>query len=991
MEDNEYFDLKIDIQRIIEGIGKFVDGHRDDDKCLYELRKCVDKAKWNKCSWNKEKVQIILEILQLKNHSDMQEILSYLERSSYGWQGHTYRLYNSCLRFEQHCRKNYRIDNNPEQTERAFADIDKVFLHEEYGALTTYLFGYCLAALFSSRLKNQNRGIPYFLQIACKRNSNTYRLVHEIVHICDVNAGLYKYCDGVKYKECNHDHMTIYPSEIEDKSLSSLLYYQDIPVIVEGYENEKLYEVLLREVANIPRKTKRLDLKAKFNVLPVFLCPMVQSQFRNFFSMDLTSIDITDEYIELVNNNGQRLGSWVFELVMDAKEYFDNRNASGYSTTPEIAKIIQMRTPEDEIPLFYDLDNHCSNLGIKYNRETKLTSTDITNIGYLSYFFSYYMKVFNGSIQLPKGAEFTYRTHYDKHNPEKIIEQIKVNITESLVHLHNTYSPMVPETMNFEIDSSNKAELKRIRRKGIDYAKNIVEYYQSYHVFIRISNVEYKDGRYVFSAKLMPGTNKKLIRSHVEDVRSILDVEVLALDISAGDIKLILSETPLNNNNLIKILESAKFKESEMEIPYAIGYDIMGEMVIADVSEFPHLLIGGASGFGKSSALHSLLMSIIYKQPAEKVKLLLFDFGASGLKMFDKVPHMLQPTIRSSETEKGRQCLVWLKKEMEERLKKKDSFEEKKFMVEFKKWPSIVCVIDEFPAFVRQLTEGKGNKNAHIIIVDLLERARKVKIHLVLAAQNASKGNIKIGTTNLGASIAFKCKTRYDSEAIIESSDAVTLSAKGAMYLKCYLYDELKRVQGSFMPPIEIMDMLEEMEFHHDDNKKLYDEIKFISQPLPKTSIDVEDSDSSVPEDASDELLEQIIMLALKKGKISNKFIMSNFEMGFERANGFLKSLEEVGIIEKLRGKKERKFYPDRAKEFLGNRGYVENTDEGEWIKDKIDLPGMQNTETVTEISNVQEQTVDSHMTKSPAEMGQAFKDMIKKNNLKSPKKSLTK
>jgi len=128
------------------------------------------------------------------------------------------------------------------------------------------------------------------------------------------------------------------------------------------------------------------------------------------------------------------------------------------------------------------------------------------------------------------------------------------------------------------------------------------------------------------------------------------------------------------------MLESAQFKESKLEIPYAVGYDIMGEMVIADVAGFPHLLIGGVTNSGKSSAIHSLLMSIVYKQPADKVKLLL-NFGASGLKMFDKVPHMLRPTIRASEIEKGRQCILWLQKEMDNRLKKKDSMEKRMFIL----------------------------------------------------------------------------------------------------------------------------------------------------------------------------------------------------------------------------------------------------------------------------------------------------------------------
>ncbi len=133
----------------------------------------------------------------------------------------------------------------------------------------------------------------------------------------------------------------------------------------------------------------------------------------------------------------------------------------------------------------------------------------------------------------------------------------------------------------------------------------------------------------------------KLISRYAEEVRRMLELEFFRVDITSNEIRIIASEKPLNENSLADILDSDLFKKSKMEIPYAVGYDMLGAMVIADIAEFPHLLIGGTSNSGKSSAVHSLLMSIVYKQPADKVKLLLMDFGASKLKMFRGVPHNL--------------------------------------------------------------------------------------------------------------------------------------------------------------------------------------------------------------------------------------------------------------------------------------------------------------------------------------------------------------
>lgn len=103
-------------------------------------------------------------------------------------------------------------------------------------------------------------------------------------------------------------------------------------------------------------------------------------------------------------------------------------------------------------------------------------------------------------------------------------------------------------------------------------------------------------------------------------------------------------------------------------------------------------------------------MSIVCKQRADDVKLLLLDFGASRLKMFENTPHMIVPTITVSEIEKGRQCILALIHLMEQRLAELDVIDERKRDKELEKWPSIIYVIDEFPTFIRKLTTGKANK-----------------------------------------------------------------------------------------------------------------------------------------------------------------------------------------------------------------------------------------------------------------------------------------
>ena len=876
-----------------------------------------DHTDANKNRWNIEKAKVVLKLLESKNKDEVDKVLSFLDHSECGWQGGKYILNNNCLRHERRCRKNFQIDNTPEMTEKVFSDMEGIFLNKKYGGITTYLFGYCIAAVFSSRLKQEGLRIPYLLQVSCERNSTIYRIIHEIVHLCDVNTGLFKNCCvDYDYGYCECDHVTVFPSQMPNNVLDSWCYYRDIPVVVDGYENEKYYNNLLRETANIPGRTQKISIKDRFSVLPIFICSNIKSSFRNVFSIDLTGLDIEDDYMELFDSNKQRLASWIFELVTDANSYFTQRNT--------MTDRIQHRT-EEERPFFDNISKHIEDLRKEYRDYINLTVSDVSNIGYITYFFSHLLDVFRRSIRLNEETEFEYRGKYGKQNLGRLMSGIKGEVTKTLFEFHNDCSPALCNKVNIRVNHSDSKESESIKRKGMRYAKDIVKYYKSFGALINIlPDPEYKDERYVFSIKLLPGVDKNLIGRYIDEVRRSIGVQFLFHDISNSSIKLIASEKPLKENSLLKMLESQEFKENKMDIPYAVGYDMMGKMVIADVAEFPHLLIGGTSGCGKSSAIHSLLMSIVYKQPADKVKLLLLDFGASRLNMFESVPHMLIPGKTIRDIAEGKQCMLKLQEEMERRSEILDSVDARSYEKQLGKWPSIICVIDEFPAFVRQSKENNDNGRLSAVIEDLLARARKVKIHLVLSAQDATQGGIDIKNTNLAAGIAFRCTSWHNSKAIIGDTVAVNLSGKGAMYFKSEQYEGLVRLQGSYMPPEEIMDMLDAMDFSSNNIKEKYDAVGF---ELGESKEDVQSETANVSggeEDSEEQHLVKIVEWICndKKENISNKQLKDNFEMGYDRANRFLRLLEGAEIVSAQRKgtKLPRIVNLDKAEEFL--KGY---------------------------------------------------------------------
>ena len=976
MDSRGFLDLQSRLNEIASnGLFEFIKSHKDDD-CLSGLLPYIEDAERNSYKWDIEKIKAMLEIVKLQGGNTIEEILSFLGQSKYGWQDNRYHLYNSCLRHGNRCKRNRKIDNSPDATASVFADIDYIFLHRDYGGITSYLFCYSLAALFSSKLKSDYLRVPYFLQIACERNSNIYRLIHEIVDICDMNTGIFGSCElePLLHGGCEYEHITLFPSQSSEKAIEDLMYHRDVAIVIDGYDNEKYYNSLLRDVANVPNKTRNLDTKDRFNVLPIFVCSTITAQYRNVISMDLTGMDVDVNYLDAIQDNKQRLASWVFELVQNAEERLFT---SHYNTN-------EMRpNPRYELPFFNNINRHTNHIRIEYRRCEELSQADMTNIGLLSYFWEEYMRVFRRSIQLPDNTEFKYRGYSKPQCQRELVKRITGAVVESLITVHNIYSPQLSQSVAIAINekSIDLQRAKQLKEKGEGYGRDIVKYYQSYGVSIRIlPDAEYKDERYVFPVKMMPGTNASSISRYTDEVRRLLGVEFLTADIASSSMKLILSEKPLKENSLIRMLESQQFKENKMEIPYAVGYDMMGEMVIADVAEFPHLIIGGTTNSGKSSAIHCLLMSIVYKQPADKVKLLLLDFGSSRLNMFMNVPHMLIPSKIIRDASEGQQAMLLLQEEMEHRLKRLDSVDAKSYDVEYGKIPSIVCVLDEFPAFIQQSGSGRSSKKVSAIITDLLARARKVKIHLILSAQDTTQGGIEIKNTNLPAGIVFRCTSWPTSKTVIDASDATKLSGKGAMLFRCEQYEGIKRLQGSYMPPEEIMDMLDTIDFTKNSDGKKYDEVQFLlgaSQGITQSGTPSITGNTRIAEDSDTHLLIEIAKWIRddKKEKISNKQLKDKFEMGYDRANRFLQRLEDAGIIshQKKGAKLPRIVNLDKLEEFLNSHGYTGDAAEAtsNQISDSSDIPTDvestqgQDAELLDGLSSIQAQPLPSAVPQS--------------------------
>jgi len=310
-------------------------------------------------------------------------------------------------------------------------------------------------------------------------------------------------------------------------------------------------------------------------------------------------------------------------------------------------------------------------------------------------------------------------------------------------------------------------------------------------------------------------------------------------------------------------------------------------------------LIGGTTGGGKSTALHSLLMSIVYKQKPGDVHLLILDFGSSELDVFAEVPHLDVPIV--TDMQMGLELLKQLKMVMERRINlyvtNRTAFDDE---------APIVCIIDEFPAFIGNITSGKGNRRNYEVVQDILQLGRKNKIHMILAAQDPTKESIKISTANITARMAFRCAAKHNSRVILEHSGAESLTGLGSMYFVSRQHVGLKYLQGSYMHEKDIKKTLRELVYG------AYTEVEPIVKHLGVSEsdfdIDIEASGTSNdPEDMTDDqLLAEIIMLAFRQGELSNNQIQNEFSMGYNRAKRFETKIETLGIIPRRKGQSKR-------------------------------------------------------------------------------------
>lgn len=431
-------------------------------------------------------------------------------------------------------------------------------------------------------------------------------------------------------------------------------------------------------------------------------------------------------------------------------------------------------------------------------------------------------------------------------------------------------------------------------------AKFIEYQFDCYKVYVKVQpegtiNIDVNK-RYIFNVRPKSGTKVKKIFDCMPDIKTCLECNLFEPFVENGKIYLAVSLDSNNNNSLLPILKSQVLQKTKMQIPVALGYDTMYRPFLADLTEMPHILYGGATGMGKSVALQVLILSAIWKNPSQKINLIIFDVGANDLDMFNGIQQLSYPIVKDEIT--SVYVIGEIVKEMERRISLSIN--------ELNKLPAIILVIDEMVSLLRNIEHEKLSQTFTYTLTNLLRRGRHAKIHIVIGTQDPTKENLKIASDNITTRVAFHCNNHYSSQAVIGQSGAENLEGKGSMLYVSPDCPTPKHIQGAYIT-------IEELEWaislvkdskHDLSNKFVIPEIE-----VPEMQSDNSYDFDVIVDETQNKELANIIMWTLSQQKVSANKLADKFRMG-NRSYDIMDKLCDMNIVSEQYSKQPRNVIP---------------------------------------------------------------------------------
>lgn len=489
---------------------------------------------------------------------------------------------------------------------------------------------------------------------------------------------------------------------------------------------------------------------------------------------------------------------------------------------------------------------------------------------------------------------------------------------EDFVAVQPPMKERVPKKYIFPpISKLNKGAGKASGDSARELKETALRLQQTLQTFgVRVTITDISQGPAVTRFELQPeqGVKVSKIVGLSDDIKLNLAATDIRIEAPIPGKAAIGIEVPNKENMTVALrdlLESKEFKEFPSNIAFAVGKDIAGKVVVADIAKMPHMLIAGATGSGKSVCINTLIMSILYKAHPDDVKLIMVDPKVVELSVYNGIPHLLIPVV--TDPKKASAALQWGVAEMTDRYqkfadfnvrdlkgynKKVEAMKEKGEPDAPAKMPQIVIIVDEL-ADLMMVAPGEVEE----AICRLAQLARAAGIHLIIATQRPSvdviTGLIK---ANMPSRVAFSVSSGVDSRTILDMNGAEKLLGKGDMLFYPQGYSKPARVQGAFVSDKEVSDVVEFLK-----NQKLgniYD--TDIQEKLSSFGSGSAGGGASGGTER-DQYFVDAAKFIIEKDKASIGMLQRVFKIGFNRAARIMDQLCEAGIVGEEEGTKPRK------------------------------------------------------------------------------------
>ena len=448
------------------------------------------------------------------------------------------------------------------------------------------------------------------------------------------------------------------------------------------------------------------------------------------------------------------------------------------------------------------------------------------------------------------------------------------------------------------LESPPPLEARQIKEDLAANARILEDTLDDFDISVKVTDIE--RGPIITRYELEPAPGVKLNRivALSDDIALAMKAQSVRIVAPIPGKARVGVEVPNTQSSFVylkEVIACSEFQKSESKLTLALGKDIAGQPVIADLGDMPHLLIAGTTGSGKTVCMNCLILSMLFKATPHELKFLMVDPKMVELAPFNGLAHLLCPVV--TDAKKASLALNWVVNEMEERyqllakigVRNIEAYNQKQEML-----PYIVVIIDELADLMNVARDQIENA-----ITRLAQLSRAVGIHLLLATQRPSVDVITgVIKANFPARISFKVASKVDSRTVLDMNGADKLLGRGDMLFLRPGESKLIRAQGSLVNDTEI--------------ERVVDSIKSQAQPFYDEEILKEQQKFSFINGQKDEFYNQAVKVIMESGQASVSILQRRLRLGYTRAARIIDMMEQEGIIGPFEGSKPRKILIDR-------------------------------------------------------------------------------